>query len=347
MSDNKGVLNFMSKQVKQNIIDFVIAWVDGNDKEWLAEKIKYQTTSIYDDDCEARYRDWDNLQHWFRAVERYAPWVRTIHFVTWGHIPAWMNVDNPKLHIVKHEDYIPAEYLPTFNSHTIELNLHRIPGLAEQFVYFNDDMFLNHAMKPEDFFKNGLPRDIFGLDCIPFGKNSAGMFNANNVGIINDHFNLWECIRQNPWKWLNYRYGIKVPLRTLFLLHKSWFPGFYYQHLTSNFLKSTFDEVWEKEGKILDATCKCKFRTATNVNQWLMKYWQLASGNFYPRKKKMGYYYGMQNDITDLLEVIKNESQNIICINDTMKTVNFEEKRDALKKAFENKFPEKSSFEKE
>lgn len=337
----------MSNKIPCEPIDFVITWVDGNDKAWLSEKTKYQTTSIYDDDCEARYRDWDNLQYWFRAVEQYAPWVHTIHFVTWGHIPEWLKVENPKLHIVKHEDFIPTEYLPTFNSHTIELNLHRIPGLAEQFVYFNDDVFLNHVMKAEDFFKNGLPRDILGLDCIAFGRNSAGMFNANDVGLINDHFKSRECFKKNPGKWLNYRYGIRVPARSLILLHKRWFPGFFYQHISSNFLKSTFEEVWEKEFEILDDTCKCKFRTATNVNQWLMKYWQLASGNFFPRKKKMGLCFHVEKDITKLLAVIENESQNIICINDTVKTVNFEKKRDAIKRAFEKKFPEKSSFEKE
>ena len=53
----------------------------------------------------------------------------------------------------------PEEYLPTFNSHTIEMNLHRIKGLSEQFVYFNDDMFINKPMKPRDFFVHGKPCD--------------------------------------------------------------------------------------------------------------------------------------------------------------------------------------------
>ncbi len=33
------------------------------------------------------------------------------------------------------------EYLPVFNSQTIETVLHRVPNLAEYFVYFNDDFF--------------------------------------------------------------------------------------------------------------------------------------------------------------------------------------------------------------
>ena len=115
----------MSRQ-EVNPIDFVIIWVDGADPKWCEEESKYLPKSSFEDDKEVRYRDWDNLQYWFRAVEAYTPWVRTIHFVTWGHLPKWLKADHPKLHIVKHEDFIPEEYLPTFNSHTIELNLHRL-----------------------------------------------------------------------------------------------------------------------------------------------------------------------------------------------------------------------------
>jgi len=116
-------------------IDFVMIWVDGNDPEWQKEKAKYDGSVVTTANSEVRYRDWDNLQYWFRAVEKYAPWVNKIHFVTWGHIPKWLDTTNPKLNIVKHSDFIPEEYLPTFSSHTIELNLHRIEGLAEIFQF--------------------------------------------------------------------------------------------------------------------------------------------------------------------------------------------------------------------
>lgn len=136
-----------------NPIDFVIIWVDGNDKQWQAEKAKYDGKTVTNANSEVRFRDWDNLQYWFRGVEKFAPWVNKIHFVTWGHLPKWLDTTNPKLNIVNHKDYIPSKYLPTFNSHTIELNLHRIEGLAEQFVYFNDDMFITAPTKPDDFSK--------------------------------------------------------------------------------------------------------------------------------------------------------------------------------------------------
>ena len=89
---------------------------------------------------------------WFRAVEKFAPWVNKIHFVTYGHLPKWLNIDNPKLNIAKHSDFIPQKYLPTFSSFPIEVNLHRIKGLAERFVYFNDDMFLLKTSKKRIIF---------------------------------------------------------------------------------------------------------------------------------------------------------------------------------------------------
>ena len=139
-------------------IDFVLTWVDGSDPDWLAQRREYQP-GRGTDAGESRYRDWDNLQYWFRGVEKFAPWVNKIYFVTWGHVPKWLNTAHEKIQIVKHEDFMAPAYLPTFNINSIELNLHRIKGLSEHFVFFNDDMFLIDSVKPEDFFKNGLPCD--------------------------------------------------------------------------------------------------------------------------------------------------------------------------------------------
>ena len=112
------------------------------------------------DKGKGRFREMNIFRYWFRAVERYAPWVNKVFLVTNGKFPDWINPDNPKLVLVKHEDYIPEEYLPTFNSCTIELHLHRIKDLSEHFVYFNDDIMLNGLVSPDYFFKNELPCDL-------------------------------------------------------------------------------------------------------------------------------------------------------------------------------------------
>lgn len=330
-------------------IDFVIAWVDGSDPEWLKEKAKYDSSiDITQDAIDARYRDWDNLQYWFRAVEKYAPWVNKIHFLTWGHVPAWLDLSNSKLHIVNHKDYIPEEYLPTFNSHTIELNMHRIEGLSEHFVYFNDDMFITNNVKETDFFVNGLPCDTFALDAIYFEKNSAGAYNGNDLEIINKHFKKDEMQKKFFWsKWFKTKYGAKNLYRTVVLSKWHWFPGFHYDHLPSSFLKSTLEEVWDKEYEILNETCLDKFRSKRNVNQWLFKYWNLASGNFYPRTSKFGKAFHLKDKISNgLKDAIENKTMYMVCINDTAKTTNFEEHKKKVNESFQKVLPEKSSFEK-
>ena len=171
-------------------IDFVILWVDGSDKEWLKEKNKYLNGKNGDSVSENRYRDWQNLKYWFRGVEKFAPWVNRVYFVTYGHIPKWLNIENPKLRVITHEEFIPKQYLPTFNSNTIELNLNRIQELSEQFVLFNDDMFIINSTKKGDFFQDGLPKDECEQNAnISYGKHEQiAHATLNDIDIINRNF---------------------------------------------------------------------------------------------------------------------------------------------------------------
>ena len=328
-------------------IDFVIIWVDGNDPLWQKEKAQYDENKITVANSEVRYRDWDNLQYWFRGVEKFAPWVNKIHFVTWGHIPSWLDTTNPKLNIVNHKDYIPEKYLPTFSSHTIELNLHRIEGLAEQFVYFNDDTFITAPVKPEDFFKDGKPCDTVAQDCIFFGKDSAGFYNGANTTVVNANFNKRECIKKHPGIWFNPKNSLRNLIRTTLLLPWPWFPGFYYQHVATSFLKSNFIEVWEKEYDILDETCLHRFRKNTDVNQWVVKFWQMAKGEVSVRRDDFAYcYHVKESNFENLCKDIPSKRRKMLCINDTSKTIDFEVKVERVKEAFNKLLPEISTFEK-
>ena len=109
-----------------NQIDIVVTWVDDTDPQWIKKKAEHTGTESKEGNTEVRYRDWDTLRYWFRGVEKFAPWVRYVFFVTDNQKPQWLNTDHPKLKWVKHTDYMPAEYLPTFNSNVIEWNLNRI-----------------------------------------------------------------------------------------------------------------------------------------------------------------------------------------------------------------------------
>lgn len=115
-------------------IDIVIPWVDGSDAKWIQEK-RYWYQRLNPDresNSDTRYQNWDNLAYWFRAVETCLPWFHRICFITWGHVPDFLNLNHPKLKVVRHEDFIPREFLPTFQVNAIEMNLHRIPELSEK-----------------------------------------------------------------------------------------------------------------------------------------------------------------------------------------------------------------------
>lgn len=101
-------------------IDFVIIWVDDRDPEWQKSYEEYSRKE-FGDVRSIRFRDWGTLKYWFRGVEQFAPWVNKVFFITCGHYPKWLNLDHPKLKFVKHSDYIPQKYLPTFNANTIEV----------------------------------------------------------------------------------------------------------------------------------------------------------------------------------------------------------------------------------
>lgn len=329
-----------------NKIDFVIAWVDGNDPEWQKSRNKYNTS--VGDSRDIRFRDWGMLKYWFRAVEKYAPWVNNIYFVTYGHLPEFLNINHPKIKIIKHEDFIPRKYLPTFSSHTIELNLHRIKGLSEQFVYFNDDMFLNNAVKPTDFFKNGLPCDSAILSpAIMDKKDGIGIVELNNLAIINTIFDKNNQMKKNILKWFNLKYSFSDQIKNIILQPWNSFTGFYEFHIPTALLRSTYEILWKKEFDVLNGTCMHKFRDLKqDVNQWLFRDYQLASCNFNPRKTKIGKLYTL-TDETKIKNIINNKYK-LICINDdeSITKEGFTRIKNELLIAFDKKYPALSAFEK-
>ncbi len=146
-------------------IDAVITWVDGNDPEWQQSYAKATNRPI----LAKRYRDWGFLPYLFRGIEQYMPFINKVHLVvaSESQVPNWINRN--QVHIVLHEDIIPAAYLPTFNSTTIELFLHRIPTLSERFIYFNDDMFPVAPLSESTFFQEDKIVMGFSKHLLPWG----------------------------------------------------------------------------------------------------------------------------------------------------------------------------------
>ena len=337
-------------------IDFILTRVDGSDPNWQREKRKYDGSS--GDSRIMRYRDWDNLRYWFRGVESFAPWVNKVYFVTWGHLPCWLNTKHPKLKIIKHADYIPKEYLPTFSSRPIDMNFQRIKELSEHFVYFNDDMFLIKKVEKTDFFRKGLPCDtaVMNALCFGYGESVAKVKTptvaaytapAFDMLPINKNFSKKACINKNFWKWYSPRYGTEC-IRTALLSPWRAFTGMMNYHLPYSYLKHTYEEVWKAEGELLDQTCKHRFRMNTDLNHWVFNYWQIAKGEFEPRSPKIGKSLWLSDNLSknrEVYEIIKNQKYKMICVNDNVQGDNFDVVKSHLNSTFETLFPRKSAFE--
>lgn len=337
-------------------IDFVILWVDGNDPEWQRKKQLYinsgdMSVSSEDANANCRYHgDEELLRFWFRGVEENASWVHKIYFISAGQVPTWLERKHHKLEIVNHEDFIPKEYLPTFNSHTIQLNLHRISSLSEHFVLFDDDMFLIRKHSPEDYFKEGYPVLGTYLGFINLGYSNWHRMIWNATAVINEQFNVHESIWKFRSKWFNIReLGVAFATYNLlcYLVNKIM-PVHFYGHLPYPHLKSTFVEAWSVQYKVLHDTSIHKFRSDEQVIHYLLCAWNQLCGRFYPAPiDPPGKWYSITSEnLESICDAIRNRVYPVICINDSIYNVESGITSRQLASAFSEIFSKKSSFEK-
>ena len=155
-------------------IDVVYTWVDGSDPGHAAKRIRLFPPAGQEHSVGVPlFRDNGELLYSPRSLAKYAPWTRRIHLVTDKQRPDWLR-EHPDIAIVDHGDIIPRQYLPTFNSHIVEAYLHRIPGLAENYIYFNDDFFLTAPAKPGDFSRPTVCRIFFLTGARDDVKDTSG-----------------------------------------------------------------------------------------------------------------------------------------------------------------------------
>ena len=318
-------------------IDFVITWVDMNNSEWQQNFVKYsnKTENEKNSVSVARFRDYGLLKFWFRGVEKFAPWVRKIHFVTCGQKPEWLDENHPKINLINHKDFIPNQFLPSYNSVVIERYLHKIPDLAEHFVYFNDDFYIINYIDKSRFFQNDPNWSQWYIRI------------KNNIKLINKHFNKKEVINKFYDKWFSPLYGKKLWMNYLL----KFYPRFITlrtPHNAQPFLKSMFEDVWKHCEKELTETSLNRFRAVTDYTPELFRAWQMCTGNFTPYNT----YYDtkmfplmIQPKQKKAVKVIRNQSYKLICLNDNVRIQNYDQVISDIKDAFVSILPQKSNFE--
>lgn len=324
-------------------VDLIVPWVDGNDPAWRMQR---QDWSDQKETSESFYRDWQLMRYWFRGVERSLPWIHQIHFLTWGHLPPWLNTDHPKLNIVRHENFLPRSYRPTFSSTPIMLNIHRIPGLSEHFICANDDMYFLDRMAPSDYFQDGLPCDCPQLEPITeVDAKGFGHMLWNNIDVLNQHFDFQECLQQHQEKWFSSALPENVLQDNTWARKLTRFPGFHNPHLPIPMLKSTFEEVWRVAKDPLHHSSLHKFRSLEDCTEWLMRYWQFATGRFCPYVRKGGISLEIGAPENKLRDALLSGKNRVVCLNEGSLSINFDERKTYVKELFEILFPDMSSFE--
>ena len=218
---------------------------------------------------------------------------------------------------MRHEDFIPKEYLPTFNSNVIQYYLDRIKGLTDKFVMFDDDQFILKEVKKEDFFKGDKICDEYGENNIYTShKNDVYPHSLlNNMQVINTYYSKRKVYKKHPFKYFNIKYGLINNISTLLLLRWSYFVGMYNPHICQSYTKKHYQMFWNYCNNELKECSHNKFRTTTDLTTFLIRYIELLEGDFIPRKHTFGKRVELSNNNEKIYNYIKNKIYNVIFIN--------------------------------
>ena len=178
-------------------VDYVFSWVNADDPDWQQLIAPYRPVQETDASSDSRFRARSDLMFALRSIERFAPWVRNVYVLSNCAPPEWLDLDQEGIIWVDHSEVFDADALPTFSSHAIETVIHRIPGLAEHFIYSNDDFYLMRSSRKEDFFlSSGAPRarlEAYGMVNGPVQSGQPDYLNGarNSAERIVEGFGLY------------------------------------------------------------------------------------------------------------------------------------------------------------
>ena len=308
-------------------VDLIYLWVDGNDPLWRAKKNAFISTGTRDTgkDCEGRYVDNEELKYSLRSVEKFAPWIRKIFIVTDSQTPLWLDIANPKIKIIDHKELLPEAALPCFNSRIIEHNLFKIKGLAENFLYANDDMFFGKCVSPNDFFlADGRP--IVRFNRRPMRKLSLWL----EKNIIKKKVSNYKRAIQNTAELMEKRYG-------KYIGHKT-------HHNIDAYKKSDYQATYELFKEDIEPTLINHLRADNDIQRNIYSYVPIlekrAKVKFVNQKESFRCHIDNEGNFLKL----EKSNPKFFCLNDSEFADYNDRKR--VKEFLEKRFPEKSQFEK-
>jgi glycosyltransferase involved in cell wall biosynthesis len=277
-------------------VDVVYTWVDGNDPEWNAGRERRLagvtgTAQTRESSGQARFVSRDELRYSLRSIHLFAPWVRRIHLVTAGQVPDWLDTAHPGVRLVDHREILPADALPTYNSHAIETALHRVPDLTEHFVYLNDDFLLGRPVRPEAFFS---PAGLF-----------ASFFSANAIGLSD--LPGAPAYLKAAWNNRNLLERTFGAVTTNTLAHAP------YPHR-----RSILDEITQRFPDEVAATARAPFRSETDLSllSSFAQHYGLMTGTSFAAEANLAFVNLSNSDVDWQLDRLLDREQDFICLGD-------------------------------
>ncbi|WOF24212.1 stealth family protein [Microbacterium betulae] len=309
-------------------VDIVFSWVDGSSDDFQRERAKRLNAYVVGDgDAHAaRFRQVDELRYALRSVHLFAPWIRRIYIATDSPAPRWL-VDHPKVRIVRSEEFFAdPSVLPTHNSHAVEAQLHRIPGIAEHFLYSNDDMFFGRPVRPELFFTPaGLTKFVECGVRIGVGPARASRSGHDNAARVNR-----DLLRE--------RFG-RIITRDL-------------QHCATPHSREVMGELEREFPDEFARTTAARFRSATDVSvtNSLYHYYAAMTGRALPTREPRTRYIQttLRNAPARLGRLLERRDADMFCLNDgSVPEIPEELREHVVRETLEAYFPVRAPWERD
>jgi hypothetical protein len=295
-------------------IDAVYTWVNCNDLQWRNDFEKYQSVSNLPSSInDARFRDYDELFYSLLSLEKFAPWINKIFIIKkryqFPKVDGLSQSTRNKIIWVDEVDLCPtqisaAQFYPTFNSLAIEANLHRIPGLNEQFIYFNNDMFLGQFLQEHYFFHNTQARFAVCTKIIP------QMIPKRIItGHDRHYFNAYQLFAREYISPKSLGYSLfQFPI-----------------HQCTPVFKSTYQKMWNNFAirEQLLATSLSRFRTDENVHSiFLSCFINLYFKKAFLIQEEDNFFRMDDHNLQRRLSIIIKDKPPRFCINDGLRVNN-------------------------
>lgn len=312
-------------------VDVVYTWVDGSDPAWIARKEAAWKGAGPGDHHDfaanpGRFISHEELRYSLRSLEMYADWVRYVYIVTDDQVPGWLNQDHPKVRVVSHRELFgEAGVLPSFNSHAIESQLHHLPGLAEHYLYLNDDVLFGRPVAPDLFFHgNGLTKFFLSSRVIDLDGPSA-----RDLPVVSAAKNSRRLLEQAFEATITHRF----------------------QHVAHPLRRSLMNELEERFPAEFARTAASQFRSPRDISAaaFLAHYYGFMRGQAMPDTLEYRYCdISEPKALIKLQRLLRGRDADVFCLNEVdSSTMDARAQQHVLEGFLEAYFPVPSQFEKE